>query len=1107
MLTDIQKSTADPVVAEPCPDLGPDAGYGTEGRFAEVLAGVLGVEQVAADSNFFDDLDADSMVMARFCARVRKRDDLPTVSMKDVYRYPTIGSLASALGDPTVGAVTPTSISSSVKSAAAAPSVESSVAALAAPPAVPTSGTARYMLCGVLQALIALAYLYLTASILDWGFNWLSEPTDLAGMYPRAVVLGAGTLFTACVIPILAKWILVGRWKPHSIQVWSLAYVRFWCVKTLMRANPLVLLAGSPIYSAYLRVMGAKIGRGVAVYSPTTVCTDLLTIGEGSIVRKDSQVPGYHAVAGVIEIGPVTLGKDVIVGEQTVIDINTSIGDRARLGHSSSLHAGQRIPEGERWHGSPARLSEPTEAAHADVPPARCGRLRRLLYSLWQLVIPLGLYVPLILSAPVLLAKIPRLAPLLDSGPLLLTRWTYYRDVALISVLLSVGVVIVNFLFIMTIPRLLNLTIKPGRVYRLYGFHYWIQRTITRRTNSAFFMALVGDSSYVVHYLRCLGYDLASYEQTGSNFGSGVKHDNPYLSSVGPGTMVADGLSMINIDYSSTSFQVSQVSVGARSFLGNAIAYPAQTRAGDNCLLATKVTVPVEGPVREGIGLLGAPSFEIPRTVERDSRLEVTNPGDLRRRLRAKNRHNTVTIALFLAARWFPVFITVLLGETADLNASLGAIPLVLLSAASSLVGLVYLILLQRSVNRLQAVQPQGCSIYDRAFWRHERYWKVPGQEWMQAFNGTPFKTLIWRALGVRIGRRVFDDGITMPEKSLVTIGDDCTLNAGSNLQCHSQEDGAFKSDRIAVGNGVTLGVGSFVHYGVTIGDGAVLAPDTFVMKGEEIPPHARWIGNPSGADTGGSGTGRSDTGGSDTGGSDTGGSETAGSRPRTVVEWTGRGWTFPEVSLGDQVLGDPVLDGQVTRLRIERPGTLRLAAHGDGLRIELVPDPGGETTFDPSHPGKPMTVVRTDVDEARTRRAAAPYVAGLVLIGMIIAAAVIGMTNVVPTKPAGSDAPSATCTAATPDCALAPTLPQPQAASPTHAPAPRPAHATGLPAHRTPVPARKAVLPGPKAVGPAAQALSSTPQSDSSSSAVPPDPSTKQDGKAAKKAKEKNAT
>ena len=64
---------------------------------AEVLAGVLGVESVSVDGHFFDDLGADSLVMAQFCARVRKRPDLPSVSMKDIYRHPTISSLCLAL--------------------------------------------------------------------------------------------------------------------------------------------------------------------------------------------------------------------------------------------------------------------------------------------------------------------------------------------------------------------------------------------------------------------------------------------------------------------------------------------------------------------------------------------------------------------------------------------------------------------------------------------------------------------------------------------------------------------------------------------------------------------------------------------------------------------------------------------------------------------------------------------------------------------------------------------------------------------------------------------------------------------------------------------------
>ena len=65
---------------------------------AEMLADVMKIEQVPLNSHFFDDLGADSLVMAKFCARVRKRDGLPVMSMKDIYANPTIRSLAEAFG-------------------------------------------------------------------------------------------------------------------------------------------------------------------------------------------------------------------------------------------------------------------------------------------------------------------------------------------------------------------------------------------------------------------------------------------------------------------------------------------------------------------------------------------------------------------------------------------------------------------------------------------------------------------------------------------------------------------------------------------------------------------------------------------------------------------------------------------------------------------------------------------------------------------------------------------------------------------------------------------------------------------------------------------------
>jgi non-ribosomal peptide synthetase-like protein len=394
----------------------------------------------------------------------------------------------------------------------------------------------------------------------------------------------------------------------------------------------------------------------------------------------------------------------------------------------------------------------------------------------------------------------------------------------------------------------LNRFIEPDRVYPLYGFHYWVQRAVTRITNRKFYTTLFGGTSCITHYLQWLGYDLREVRQTGSNFGEMIKHDNPFLTAVGSGTQVADGLSIVNADYSNTSFRLSHVSIGADNFFGNMIAYPARGKTGDNCLLATKVMVPLDGQLRKGVGVLGAPSFEIPRSVKRDKQLDVGSADELRRGLMGKNIYNTFSMALFVLVRWtFYVAITMLyLAAIASWWDSLGTLVIALATAGVFVLTVAYNLLVDRLIRPLQALRPEGCSIYDRAFWRHERFWKVSQLAYALVFNGTPIKNVIWRLMGMRVGRRVFDDGLRVPERSFTTIGDDCTFNVETIIQCHSQEDGGFKSDRIEIGAGCTLGVGAFVHYGVTMGDGAVLATQSFLMKGEEMPPNAVWGGNPA---------------------------------------------------------------------------------------------------------------------------------------------------------------------------------------------------------------------------------------------------------------------
>ncbi|MFF4302757.1 Pls/PosA family non-ribosomal peptide synthetase [Streptomyces sp. NPDC001601] len=804
-------------------------GAETERRLAQALADLLDAETVPVDGHFFTDLGANSLVMAQFCARIRKAADLPSPSMRDIYRHPTIRSLAAALGET-------------------APAPADPVPAPQPPEPAPGPRPARWnhLVCGTLQLLVFLGYSLVSGYVTAAGYEWIATGKGLAEVYLRSLLFGGSAFVALCAFPVVAKWLLVGRWRPREFPVWGLTYLRFWLVKALLHANPMVLLTGTPLYVLYLRALGARIGKGVTILSHSVpVCTDLLTVGAGTVIRKDSFFLGYRAHAGHIQTGRITLGTNAFVGEKTVLDIDTSVGDGAQLGHSSALHRGQAVPDGERWHGSPA---EPTSTDYIRIAPADCGTLRRAWFGLGTLLQLFLLYVPLAVGgAYMVFTEVPVIGKRLDSTTAALGWSELLPDALLLSAVLFFGFLVFGLAALCTLPRLLGLLVKPDKVYPLYGFHYALQRTTARMTNVRFFAWLFGDSSYIVGYLRGIGYDLSRVEQTGSNFGTEVQHETPLLVTVGSGTMVADGLSVLNADFSSTSFRLSRATIGAHNFLGNNIAYPAGARTGENCLLATKVMVPIDGEIREGVGLLGSPCFEIPRSVDRDASFDHLRTGEtFRRRLAAKNRYNLRSMALMLFVRWLHTFALTLFGlASVDLYGVVGQVVIAGYFALTLAFSAAYFVLVERCLASFRALRPRLCSIYDPYFWWHERLWKVP-DHFLNIFNGTPFKSLVWRLLGVRIGRRVFDDGCYLTERTLATIGDDCTLNAGSKIQCHSQEDGTFKSDVTTIGAGCTLGVSAHVHYGVTMGDGAVLAPDSFLMKGEEVPPNARWGGNPA---------------------------------------------------------------------------------------------------------------------------------------------------------------------------------------------------------------------------------------------------------------------
>lgn len=796
-----------------------------EAGLAGLLLDLFQIEQVSVEDHFFDNLGANSLLMARYSTKIRKELGLTDFSMRDIYQNPTVRALATLL-DSKAEAEQPLGNQNSYR----------------------TPSKLEYYGCGAAQLLFYGANIALGLWLMVVSMNWIFSATSMGDAYFRTVTFGMATFAVSLALPFVVKWGLIGRWKEERFPIWSLAFFRFWVVRQYVQVNPMAAFAGTPIYNMYLRMLGARIGRNVVIFSKSgPVCTDLIEIGDDTILGRGTILKGYRAEGGYIQTGRIKLGKNAFVGEASVIEVDTAMEDDTQLAHASSLQAGQVIPAGKRYHGSPA---EETRTDFNRIETRPHSQLRSTLYCAYLLSGIVFMFLPLMLLAmmhflPFLFGEgdaLARFSTLIDH---------YFHHVTWLvpvgTLVLFVLSIPLGLATIWLLPRIANFFMKEDKVYPIYGLHYILFKFVHAVSNVKFYNDLLGDSAFITSYLKWIGWDLSNVVQTGSNFGMMQQHDNPLLCKIGTGTMVSDGLIMKNAQISTSSFKVSRTELGDHNYLGNLISYPSDGRTGDNCLLATKVMIPTDGPVRENVGLLGSPCFEIPRASKSDQDMSQIDEDQRALDLKKKTTHNVRSMLMSLSVNWLFGNLALLLFLTAIMYYnSFGMAALAGGTVAGYALTIGYFVAQEWLSLGFKKLQPLTSTIYDRRFWEVERHWKVANTPLTSMFRGTPFKSVISRMLGVKVGKRVFDDGSVLTEKTLSSIGDFCTLNEASMLQNHSLEEGVFKADVIKVGSGCTIGINAFIHYGVTLGDNAILAADSFLMKGETVEKDQYWMGNPA---------------------------------------------------------------------------------------------------------------------------------------------------------------------------------------------------------------------------------------------------------------------
>ncbi len=108
-----------------------------------------------------------------------------------------------------------------------------------------------------------------------------------------------------------------------------------------------------------LRLMGVKVGSQVSMALEATVDVvypELIEIGDNSIVGYKATILAHEYLVDKKRIGPVVIGKNVLIGANTTVLAGINIGDGATVAAGSMVTCD--VPPGAFVAGVPARVIE-----------------------------------------------------------------------------------------------------------------------------------------------------------------------------------------------------------------------------------------------------------------------------------------------------------------------------------------------------------------------------------------------------------------------------------------------------------------------------------------------------------------------------------------------------------------------------------------------------------------------------------------------------------------------------------------------------------------------------------------------------------------------------
>jgi acetyltransferase-like isoleucine patch superfamily enzyme len=207
---------------------------------------------------------------------------------------------------------------------------------------------------------------------------WLFIAERVASPAARVLIYSFGVIPSYALFAIAlmllspaATW-LIGARTPRDVEMRIvdlerplLRWVHYVVAIHIVRIVAGTLFRGSPLWTAYLRLNGARMGRRVYVNTLWISDHNLLEFGDDVVIGADVHLSGHTVEAGIVKTGTVRLGRNVTVGLQTLVDIDVDIGAGCQIGALSFVPKHTRLAPGGVYAGIPVRRLDVHHSAAA----------------------------------------------------------------------------------------------------------------------------------------------------------------------------------------------------------------------------------------------------------------------------------------------------------------------------------------------------------------------------------------------------------------------------------------------------------------------------------------------------------------------------------------------------------------------------------------------------------------------------------------------------------------------------------------------------------------------------------------------------------------------